>query len=468
MSSQVPAAPVSRPAEAFQVAARATGLSTRGHRASCAWRTAQPCEGRGLRHLPRQRVSAGRAALQAAARASRRGRQATQQQAPPRASVPGGRNRPQRGCPRLASPSSRGRGRGCQRRGRRMARGGLQLNSRATPTPGAHLERLTEEQIRSPAPGPELRRPPGTAGQRRGARRPRSSRGAANGAAKSARGPAQAAALWRLQPRGRGGPDGAWPGARRRGTRPESTGGLLAPPASLGRSPPAPPCSRTTRCDTMRPPCLPQHRAPAAAHTHPLPDRPPRPRTAARGLQAPAGAGRGPGSGPSAPTPAGPRTSRKKPFPPPGGPASRAAAARPPLPSAPGPHPLARQGPRRRREPPAPPSSPRAGPLLPALPPSPRPPPSSLLGGSAARAGADAAALGGPGSRTPAADARPPPSAAPRRPAPPPRPAAGTPLTAGRRPLGSRSHFLGAPRSGRAGGVGAGHRDSGLEGPAAP
>lgn len=60
----------------------------------------------------------------------------------------------------------------------------------------------------------------------------------------------------------------------------------------------------------------------------------------------------------------------------------------------------------------------RPVPLLPALPPSPRPPPSSLLGGSAARTGTNAAALGGPGSRTTAADPHPPPSAAPRRPAP--------------------------------------------------
>lgn len=36
----------------------------------------------------------------------------------------------------------------------------------------------------------------------------------------------------------------------------------------------------------------------------------------------------------------------------------------------------------------------------------------------------------------------------------------------GRRPLGSRSHFLRAPRSGQAGGVGAGHRDMGARGAA--
>ncbi|XP_045836551.1 basic proline-rich protein-like [Meles meles] len=253
---------------------------------------------------------------------------------------------------------------GASVRGRRMARGGLQLNSRATPTPGAHLERLTEEPDSQPHTWP------------RAAASPRHC-----GAAE--RGPKAS-----VKPRSRewGREVCTWPctggralaaptsGTRRprRSLAGSAAQGYAAgrPGAAAGEHRRAPGAPRLPGTLPAGPSLLPDdpHRAPAAAHTHPLPDRPPRPRTAARGLQAPAGAGRGPGSGPSAPTPAGPRTSRKKPFPPPGGPASRAAAARPPLPSAPGPHPLARQGPRRRREPPA-------SPFLTPRRPSPPPPP---------------------------------------------------------------------------------------------
>ncbi|XP_032208508.1 basic proline-rich protein-like [Mustela erminea] len=383
-SWRAPAAPVPRTAQAFQVAAAARGLSTRGGRGgvrrASARCTSEPCEGRGPQRLEphgrgtsRQRVSAGPRGSAGGRTCVRAGpRQPPQQQAPsgaagPRSSEPAPARAHQarvsllpRQRTRVAAPAADG---GLRRR--------LERNSRATLTPGPTSSSSLRSQIRSPTPGPELRRRTGPARRRRGARRPRSVRGDARGAAKSARGPAPAA-----PPRGRGGPGGGRPGARRRGTRPrgrgqrtDSTGGVRRPPPGTqrghGGAPPRDAARRavhpeTTGCDTMGPACAPRphpeaeppsDRLPAPSTERPATCPAGRPRTrirfrtaAPRGLPTPAGAARGGtgapgglsghardlGSGASASTPAGPRTRREEPFPSPAAPPPASRASGPP------------------------------------------------------------------------------------------------------------------------------------------